>query len=174
METDFDTLKGTTLYDELLEGWHQGFKIFRQVVQTNDHHTALNVADAFYYAKKRKYLTKNDETNYNNRWLQFTGDFHPDTQKIADYFKKRYKFSQQHIYANWKENGFNFGRHNDSMDVLIYQLWGKVGYCVESPYGDEAHISYVLAPGDAIYIRAGTYHTPIIHEQRMSLSFSWK
>ena len=132
MATDFDTLKGTSAYDELLEGWQQGFKVFPQLLETKDHHTALNVADAFYYAKKKKYLTKNDKINFNNRWLQFNGEFHPDTQRIADYFKKKYKLVNQHIYANWKANGFNFGRHNDKMDVLIYQVWGPVAYCVES------------------------------------------
>ena len=174
METDFEILKGKSAYDDLLAGYEQGFMLMPKLIETDDPLTALDVADAYYFAKKRKHLTKNDEINHNNRWLQFSGEFAPRTQKIADYIKKRYQLRKQHIYANWKANGFNFGRHNDKMDVIIYQAWGKVGYCIGSPFGEKAHVSYVLSPGDAIYIRAGTYHTPIIHEQRMSLSFSWK
>ena len=33
--------------------------------------------------------------------------------------------------------------------------------------------SYVLKPGDAIYIHNGTWHTPVIFGERMTLSFGW-
>ena len=61
----------------------------------------------------------------------------------------------------------------DTMDVIILQVWGQTAYCCESVTGQKAHSSVVLNPGDAIFIKAGTHHTPIILGQRMSLSFSW-
>ena len=117
-----------------------------------------------------RYLTKDDQANYNNRWLQFRGDFHPTCERIAKYMKKRYKFSQQHVYANWIRDGHNYGRHKDAMDVIILQVWNEVAYTVES---ENQHNSFTLSPGDAIYIRNGVYHTPVILGERMTMSFSW-
>lgn len=168
MDIQFNKLEGTDIYDEFMEGHDWGFKVFRNILDIN--HTALDVADAYYYAKKKKYLTKDDEANYNNRWLQFKGEFHPTSEKIAKYIKKRYKLKNQHIYANWIKDGHNYGRHNDQMDVLILQVWNDIAYTVES---ENQHNSFVLSPGDAIYIRNGVYHTPIILGERMTMSFSW-
>ena len=84
--------------------------------------------------------------------------------------RKRYKFSQQHVYANWIRDGHNYGRHKDAMDVIILQVWNEVAYTVES---ENQHNSFTLSPGDAIYIRNGVYHTPVILGERMTMSFSW-
>ena len=168
MDIQFNKLEGTDIYDELMEGHEWGFKVFRNLLDVNL--TALDVADAYYYAKKKGYLTKDDQANYNNRWLQFRGEFHPTCERIAKYMKKRYKFSQQHVYANWIRDGHNYGRHKDAMDVIILQVWNEVAYTVES---ENQHDSFVLSPGDAIYIRNGVYHTPVILGERMTMSFSW-
>ena len=168
MDIQFNKLKGTNLYDELMEGHDWGFKVFRNLLDVNL--TALDVVDAYYYAKKKGYLTKDDKANYNNRWLQFRGEFHPTCERIAKYMKKRYKFSQQHVYANWIRDGHNYGRHKDAMDVIILQVWNEVAYTVES---ENQHDSFVLSPGDAIYIRHGVHHTPVILGERMTMSFSW-
>ena len=171
MATQFEVLKGTNIYDDLYEGHTAGFKIMRNLVDVNL--TALDVVKAYQYADKKKYLQPLKEINYNNRWLQFKGEFEPESEKVARYMKKRFKFSQQHIYANWIPDGFSFGRHKDGMDVIILQCWNTVAYTVESPYGEKENSSFVLSPGDAIYIRSGVYHTPIIFGERMTMSFSW-
>jgi len=59
------------------------------------------------------------------------------------------------------------------MDVIIVQMWNEIAYCVESPYGEKKHHSYTLQPGDAIYIRNGTWHTPVVFGERATMSFSW-
>ena len=87
--------------------------------------------------------------------------------------KQHYGTSQSHIYANWKQDGHHYGRHKDQMDVIIVQMWNEVAYCVESPYGENKHHSYSLRPGDAIYIRNGTWHTPVVFGERATMSFSW-
>ncbi|NCX71275.1 MAG: hypothetical protein EBW86_12010, partial [Rhodobacteraceae bacterium] len=63
-----------------------------------------------------------------------------------------------------------YGRHKDTMDVIIVQMWNKVAYTVES---ETRHSSFTLSPGDALYIKAGVYHTPIVLEERATMSFSW-
>ena len=56
------------------------------------------------------------------------------------------------------------------MDVILFQVWNEVAYTVES---ENQHNSFTLSPGDAIYIRNGVYHTPVILGERMTMSFSW-
>ena len=170
MATEFEVLKGTQLYDDLKEGHDWGFKVFRNLIDVD--FTALDVADAYYLGKKKNELTKHDGPDENNRWLN--AGFKKGTKKcnsIFSYMKKRYKIEQADIYANWIADGNNFGRHNDVMDVLILQVWNKMAYGVES---ENEHASFTLSPGDAIYIRNGTYHTPIILGERMTMSFSWR
>ena len=156
---------------DLEEGYEQGFKILRNFIQVNP--TALEVAEQYYYSKKKNYLTKENEANHNNRWLQFRGDFRGQFKYVAEYMKQHYGTSQSHIYANWKQDGHHYGRHKDQMDVIIVQMWNEVAYCVESPYGENKHHSYSLRPGDAIYIRNGTWHTPVVFGERATMSFSW-
>jgi len=165
----FDILKGSSLYDDLKEGHDHGFKVFRELVDLDI--TALDVAEQYFHAEKQKALIKQDKINYNNRWFQPNcSDCTKRIQRISNYISKQYKTGQCDIYANWIRDGHNYGRHNDTMDVLILQIWNEMAYCVES---ENQHASYTLAPGDAIYIRAGTYHTPIILGERMTMSFSW-
>jgi len=170
MATQFEALKGTQLYDDLKEGHDWGFKVFRNILDMD--FTALDAAEQYFHAKKQKALVKEDAANYNNRWYQpGYGDGTKRTESLYNYIAKRYKTTQCDIYANWIADGNNFGRHNDVMDVLILQVWNKMAYCVES---ENEHASYTLSPGDAIYIRHGTYHTPIILGERMTMSFSWR
>lgn len=159
------------LQTKLFEGYEFGYMFFKNFFEVD--HTALDAANAYYYGKRHKRLSKENDANYNNRWLQFEGPFEQKTQSVVDSIHNIIGSSAAHVYANWIANGHQYGRHKDMMDVLILQTWNKVAYCVESPYGGQGHHSYVLEPGDAIYIRAGTYHTPVIFGERMTLSFSW-
>tara|TARA_R110000796_G_scaffold3035_16_gene11653 strand:- start:5416 stop:5895 length:480 start_codon:yes stop_codon:yes gene_type:complete len=135
-------------------------------------HTGLDVSEQYWYAKKYKYLTKDDEANYNNRWLQFNGNWVGKTEDVVKKIRSRINADEAHIYASWIANGHQYGRHNDNMSVLIVQVWNSMAYCVESEIGDKQHTSFVLNPGDALYIHRGTWHTPVIYGERMTLSFS--
>ena len=70
-----------------------------------------------------------------------------------------------HIYLSLGEHSKTFGRHKDTMDVLIVQSIGNVSYL----FDDEVVID--LFPGDSLYIKSGFYHCPIIKEPRVTLSF---
>lgn len=165
----FDALKGSSLYDDLKEGHDHGFKVFRNLVDLDI--TAMDAAEQYFLAKKQDQLIKEDKANYNNRWFQpCYSNGTKRIERIYNYISKQYKTTQCDIYANWIRDGHNYGRHNDKMDVLILQLWNDMAYCVES---EKQHSSYTLSPGDAIYIKNGVYHTPIILGERMTMSFSW-
>jgi len=162
--------------DEVLgdieKGYEQGFVYLPQLISVNP--TALEVVEQYQYARSRGWLTKNDEANFNNRWLQFTGKFLGAFETTRKVMTNLYGVKNAHIYANWIKHGHQYGRHNDDMDVIILQMWNSVSYCVESVHGEKKHTSYTLQPGDAIYIRAGTWHTPIIYGERATMSFSWR
>jgi len=70
------------------------------------------------------------------------------------------------VYVSFSENSQTYGRHKDKMDVLITQAIGKMSY----KFDDGA--VHTLHPGDAIFIPAGTYHDPIVHGSRVTLSIS--
>lgn len=171
MQRQIDPAKNSPRFGTIEEHYEWGFGVLRNFY--NVEHTALDVAQQFYHAKQKGYLSKNDHVNFNNRWLQFTGDFIGRTKDVVDTLKANYNFTNAHVYANWVRDGHSYGRHTDQMDVIILQMWGETAYCCESIYGEKAHSSCTLKPGDAIFIRNGVHHTPIILDERMSISFSW-
>ena len=87
--------------------------------------------------------------------------FLPVCQKV----QKDWGMIEFHTYVSMSKKTSTFGRHNDTMDVLIVQAMGKVTYRF-----DDAIIK--LRPGDAVFIPEGEYHDPIVHGPRITLSFS--
>ena len=77
-----------------------------------------------------------------------------------------------HVYTSFGSNSPTFGRHSDDVDVLIIQSIGSVKYKIDNDYKQSDIIT--LYPGDGIIIKRGVYHTPIIKEPRVTLSFSWR
>lgn len=150
------------------EGHEWGYKLMRKLVNPNP--TALEVVEQYQYAKENDWLSKNDEANYNNRWLQFRGKFLGQFDRTRAFMKNHFGIKHSHVYANWIRDGHTFGRHCDTMDVIIVQMWNEVAYCVES---ENQHTSFTMSPGDALYIRHGVYHTPIVIQERATMSFSW-
>jgi len=73
---------------------------------------------------------------------------------------------EMHVYISFSDNAETFGRHNDEDDVLIVQSIGKMTYKFDNG------IICMLSPGDSLFIPAGVYHDPIVHEPRVTLSFS--
>ena len=77
-----------------------------------------------------------------------------------------------HVYASLGQNSPTFGRHKDIMDVLLIQSIGSVKYRIDNDSSEFDTLT--LNPGDGVIIREGVYHTPIIEEPRVTLSFSWR
>lgn len=93
-------------------------------------------------------------------------DFPPSIARIQQLIKTKYGYGICHIYTSIGREAQTFGRHCDTMDVLIVQSVGKMSY----KFDDNNLI--VLNPGDGIRIPKGVYHDPIPIEPRITLSFS--
>ena len=77
-----------------------------------------------------------------------------------------------HVYTSLGGNSPTFGRHIDTMDVLIIQSIGSVKYRIDNNSIESDIVTF--NPGDGIIIREGVYHTPIIQQPRVTLSISWR
>ena len=93
-------------------------------------------------------------------------------RQVFDRVNEEMKTKVLHVYTSLGGNSPTFGRHNDGMDVLIILSIGSIQYKIDN---DTRQFDTVtLNPGDGIIIRRGVYHTPIIKEPRVTLSFSWR
>jgi hypothetical protein len=93
--------------------------------------------------------------------------FYPGTIRTAfREVKAKTKIQELHVYASLGEGSSKFGRHKDTMDVLIVQAIGCIGYSF-----DDGKL-YKLKPGDSLFIPKGVYHKPVVLEPRVTLSFS--
>lgn len=72
-----------------------------------------------------------------------------------------------HIYTSILQESFIFGRHNDTMSVLIVAAINDIEYSFDDGS------SYVLNPGDAIFIPRGVYHKPRVFGPRATFSYCW-
>lgn len=79
---------------------------------------------------------------------------------------KEVNMEVMHTYISYSDEAETFGRHNDTDDVLIVQSIGKMSYMF-----DNGKIC-TLHPGDSLFIPEGVFHTPIVSEPRVTLSFS--
>ena len=70
------------------------------------------------------------------------------------------------VYVSFTSFSNTFGRHKDINDVLIVGSRGEVIYKFDD--GSEA----LVKPGDALLIREGVYHTPVVLGPRITLSFT--
>lgn len=71
-----------------------------------------------------------------------------------------------HIYTSFSQSAPAFPRHCDKDNVVIVQAFGKI------KYGFDDGSIVEMSPGDSLYIPKGIYHTPIVSEPRITLSFS--
>lgn len=90
----------------------------------------------------------------------------PSFKPVLRHMSHTHSMGVFHTYISLARNSITFGRHNDTIDVMIVQAIGKVTY----NFDDGA--SYTLVPGDALYIPKGEYHAPETHGPRVTLSFS--
>lgn len=145
MEKQFKNKVIDKYLPQINDGYDWGFKLIRGLVKPDP--TALEVVQQYQFAKTNNWLDKEDDANYNNRWLQFRGDFQGQFKKTSDFMIRNFGIDQSHIYASWIKDGHSYGRHCDTMDVIIVQMWNEIAYCVES---ENQHTSYTLSPGDAL------------------------
>lgn len=113
------------------------------------------------------YVLANPEDSFSS--LVLTSSFLPDSLNRAfEEVKRTDQITVLHVYASLTTQSSTFGRHKDSMDVLLVQAIGETGYRF-----DDGRI-ITLKPNDGLIIKKGIYHEPIISEPRVTLSFSWE
>jgi len=72
-----------------------------------------------------------------------------------------------HLYVSLTSVSHTFGKHDDFMDVLIWQCLGITRWTI---YDDEV-VQYDLKPGEFLYIPMGMFHDTTPLTPRASLSF---
>jgi len=87
-------------------------------------------------------------------------------QRAYDKVKEFEGIDEMHIYTSLGGGSPTFGKHKDDVDVLIIQSVGRMAYVIEDK-------EYLLNPGDGLVIPCGVYHSPLVIEPRITLSFSW-
>ena len=75
--------------------------------------------------------------------------------------------NEMHIYTSLGNKSSTYGKHKDTMDVLIVAAIGNIIYKFDY------NLIYTLDPGDSVFIPEGFYHEPQVVEPRVTLSFSW-
>ena len=106
--------------------------------------------------------------NNNFPSLVLHNDYYPSTiQSAYTEVEKKYNTKELHIYLSFAKGSSTFGRHCDTMDVIIVQSIGSMSYT----FDDESEVT--MNPGDSLFIPKGVYHNPIVFEPRVTLSFSW-
>ena len=95
------------------------------------------------------------------------GEYVPwQMRPLFDFMWSRYGMREFHQYISFGAGSSTFGRHNDTVDVMIVPIIGKVGYRVD--YLGEVEVE----PGDILYIPKYVYHEPVVYGPRATLSFS--
>ena len=81
--------------------------------------------------------------------------------------RNKYGLTQCHIYTTYSTKSTWFGMHDDQMSSIIVAGIGDVEYSFKDGS------SYILKPGDGIYIPRGVSHKPNIFGPRATFSYSW-
>jgi hypothetical protein len=85
---------------------------------------------------------------------------------LADHMKINYGMKDFHQYVSLSGGSSTFGRHNDTVDVMIVPIIGDIGYGVDG-LGE-----VFMEPGDALFIPKYLHHEPLVLGPRATLSFS--
>jgi hypothetical protein len=137
----------------------------RVIYMRNNYNTVKNVSWKDVKLKVSDEIRRNSGLMINGNKYSFVchNDYLPGSLKPA---YQEVGMEEMHIYISFSDSAETFGRHNDEDDVLIVQSIGKMAYRFDNGK------TCVLSPGDSLFIPTGVYHHPIVHQPRVTLSFS--
>ena len=115
------------------------------------------------FLTSRNYLTSKE---YAPSFVLHNRYFPGSIQRAYDKVKESEGIGEMHIYTSLGGGSPTFGKHKDDVDVLIIQSVGRMVYVIEDK-------EYLINPGDGLVIPCGVYHSPLVIEPRITLSFSW-
>ena len=136
-----------------------------QTIKKIDWNEVIDVISKSFELEKIKIISNNNPPTF---LLDEMPHLSKNIQNGFDEIKKNFDVNVLHLYISFCKNSGTFGRHNDTMDVVITQCIGEVSYAF-----DDGTI-YNLSPGDSLLIPKGIYHTPIVHGPRVTFSCSWE
>jgi mannose-6-phosphate isomerase-like protein (cupin superfamily) len=73
-----------------------------------------------------------------------------------------------HVYISLSKESKTFGKHKDESDVWYWQCIGSTQWKI---FEFNETISYILEPGDIIYVPRGIFHDVIPLSPRVGISF---
>ena len=73
-----------------------------------------------------------------------------------------------HAYISLSKESKTFGKHKDESDVWYWQCIGSTQWKI---FESNETISYILEPGDIIYVPRGIFHDIIPLSPRVGISF---
>ena len=85
---------------------------------------------------------------------------------LFKYMNTQYGMVEFHQYISFNIQSSTFGNHDDTDDVIIVPIIGRIGYNVNGLGKVE------MNPGDMLYIPKYVHHEPILYGSRATLSFS--
>lgn len=97
-----------------------------------------------------------EESIKNSELIKSNGDsffvsHHADKMEKVKALMPKLKAVDAHLYVNFLPETKTFGKHKDTMDVAFWQVQGITKWVVEED-------TFILKPGDLIYISKDTYH----------------
>jgi hypothetical protein len=81
-----------------------------------------------------------------------------------------HRLTHTQCYLSLSSKSTTFGKHNDTTDVWFWQCIGQTKWTVWDP----DPITYILSPGDIIYVPVGMYHDPRPVTPRAGMSIGIK
>ena len=102
------------------------------------------------------------------------GNFLTEVEPIIDRINE--SFDSSKIYAgklhlNLLGDGQSYDIHEDDHDVLSWQTNGKVEYRIHDSKNFDLYETYLLEPGDIIYMPSGLIHSIRVIEPRTTIIF---
>lgn len=87
------------------------------------------------------------------------------------YFNQHRCYPETHVYVSYLSSSKTVGYHRDRADVYIVQTHGSTQYKINEK-GEES--TYVLTPGDMLFIPAHVWHEPTPLSPRACLSVGFE
>ena len=76
--------------------------------------------------------------------------------------------TEAHLYISFTSDSKVFEKHNDTAHVWVWNILGTTEWTV---WDDGKKVTYMLEPGDSVYVPEGMYHKPNPITPRALLSF---
>ena len=78
-----------------------------------------------------------------------------------------------HLYISFVKDCSLFDMHADTHSVLLVGALGEVEYEITYNTDTNHKATYLLKPGDGLYIPKGVYHKPRVFGPRITFSYKW-